>query len=100
MSKELFSLAERIKSLRERAGLTQADVARTLGLSRSGVNAWEMGLSVPSTPYVVALAKCFDVSADYLLGLEETATLSIQGLTEKQILVVQDLIGCFKESNQ
>ena len=62
MAKELLTLADRIKSLRERAGLTQAQVARLLGLTRSGVNAWEMGLSVPSTQYVVELAKQFDVS--------------------------------------
>ena len=57
MSKELFSLAEKIKILREKSGLTQAEIARTLGLSRSSVNAWEMGLSVPSTQYIVELAK-------------------------------------------
>ena len=56
MSKELLSLADRIKSLREGAGLTQAEIARALGISRSGVNAWEMGLSVPSTQYIVELA--------------------------------------------
>lgn len=69
MSKELFSLAERIKALRERTNMTQSDVARVLGISRSGVNAWEMGLSVPSTQYIVELAKKFDVSADYILGI-------------------------------
>ena len=75
MSKELFSLAEKIKALRESAGLTQAEVARMLGISRSGVNAWEMGLSVPSTQYIVELAKKFDVSTDYLLGIESTSTI-------------------------
>lgn len=39
MSKELFSLVDRIKTLRESAGLTQAEVARQLEVSRSGVNA-------------------------------------------------------------
>ena len=59
MKKELLTLADKIKTLREQAGLTQAEVARQLGISRAGVNAWEMGLSVPSTPYVVELAKKF-----------------------------------------
>ena len=36
MSKELLSLADKIKTLRESAGLTQAEIARTLGISRSG----------------------------------------------------------------
>ena len=98
VSKELFTLADRIKKLRERAGLTQAEIARQLGLSRSGVNAWEMGLSVPSTQYVVELAKKFDVSTDYLLGLENTSTISVKGLSQKQVTVLLDTIECFKDA--
>lgn len=97
MSKELFSLAEKIKALRESAGLTQAEVARMLGISRSGVNAWEMGLSVPSTQYIVELAKKFDVSTDYLLGIESTSTISVKGLSEKQVAVLLETIECFRE---
>jgi predicted transcriptional regulators len=96
MSKELFSLADKIKLLREKDGLTQAEVARSLGLSRSGVNAWEMGLSVPSTPYIVELAKMFGVSTDYLLGIEDTSTISVKGLTQKQIAVLLQTIECFR----
>lgn len=97
MAKELFSLSERIKSLRERSGLTQADIARQLGLTRSGVNAWEMGLSVPSTQYIVELAKRFEVSTDYLLGMENTSSISVKGLTQKQVIVLLDTIECFRE---
>ena len=100
MSKELFSLSEKIKLLRETASLTQSELARTLGLSRSSVNAWEMGLSVPSTQYIVELAKIFNVSTDYLLGMENTATISIKGLTQKQVSVLCDTIECFKHTDK
>lgn len=96
MANELFSLAERIRSLRELSGATQAEIARRLGISRSGVNAWEMGLSVPSTSYIVELAKTFNVSTDYLLGLDETATVSVKGLTQKQVSAILQTIECFK----
>lgn len=99
MSKELFTLADRIKALRIRTGMTQSEVARLLGLSRSGVNAWEMGLSVPSTQYIVELAKVFDISTDYLLGLENTSTISVKGLTQKQVSVLLDTIECFKDTD-
>ncbi len=71
MSKELFLLADKIKVLRESKKITQSDLARTLGLSRSAINAWEMGLSIPSTQYIVELAKFFNVSSDYLLNIHE-----------------------------
>lgn len=49
--------ADRIKTLREQKGLTLSD----LGITRSDVNAWEMKISVPYTPYIVELAHIFGV---------------------------------------
>ena len=100
MSKELFSLSEKIKLLRETAGLTQSELARTLGLSRSSVNAWEMGLSVPSTQYIVELAKTFNVSTDYLLGMTGTSTIPIDGLSQEQVSALCNVIECFKNSDK
>ena len=96
MSKGLLLLAEKIKSIREQLGMTQAEVARKLGLTRSSINGWEMGLSVPSTQYIVELAKLFNVSTDYLLGMEQGAVLNIDDLTEKEVSVFIDLVACFR----
>ena len=79
-------------------GLTQAGIARQLGISRSGVNAWEMGLSVPSTQYIVELAKTFGVSTDFLLGINNTSTISVEGLSEKQVSSLLKIIECFKDT--
>lgn len=86
-------LAERIKTLREQAGMSQEKLAKRLGITRSSVNAWEMGISTPSTQYIAELAGLFRVSADYLLGLSETATVSIAGLTEADVGLVCHLIS-------
>lgn len=86
-------LAERIKTLREQAGMSQEKLAKRLGITRSSVNAWEMGISTPSTQYIAELAGLFRVSADYLLGLSETATVSIAGLTVADVGLVCHLIS-------
>lgn len=99
MAKELFSFADKIKLIREQLGITQAQLARDLGLTRSSVNSWEMGLSVPSTPYIIELAKLFNVSTDYLLGLEHCATVNVDGLTEKEVALILDLISCFNSKH-
>lgn len=96
MTVELFRMGERIKNLREASNLTQAELARKLGLSRSAVNAWEMGLSVPSAAYVVALSKQLGVSTDYLLGINSSSTVSIDGLDGKQVKIIVDLIDYFR----
>ena len=80
--------ADRIRFLRENNGMTQTALAKHLGVTRSSVNAWELGISVPSTPYLVELAALFHVSTDYLLGVEKSATLDLSGLSEEDIRLV------------
>ena len=90
-------MADKIKQLREQMGYTQAELARKLKLTRSSINGWEMGLSVPSTPMGVELAKIFNVSTDYLLGLDDGASLRVEGLSKKEVAVLVDLVSCFRE---
>ncbi|MCH5260406.1 MAG: helix-turn-helix transcriptional regulator [Lachnospiraceae bacterium] len=89
-------IADRIKYLREENNLTQSSLAKKLNVTRSSVNAWEMGISVPSTALIVDLAKLFHVSTDYLLGLDISATLDISSLNDKEIMMLYDLIQYFK----
>ena len=89
-------IAERIKHLREKNNLTQSSLAKKLNVTRSSVNAWEMGISVPSTALIVDLAKLFHVSTDYLLGLNENATLDISSLNDKETMILYELIEYFK----
>ena len=85
-------IADRIKSLREQQNKTQSELTKQLGITRSSVNAWEMGISAPSTQYVVELANIFNVSTDYLLGVNNTATVDVAGLSDKDIELVHTLI--------
>lgn len=93
-------ISERIKYLRENQGYTQADLARALGITRSSVNAWEMGISVPSTQYIIELANIFKISTDYLLGMDTTATISIAGLSDKDVELVHQIINHLKKREQ
>ncbi len=51
-----------------------------------------------TTQYVVELAKQFDVSTDYLLGMEQTATISVKGLTQRQVALLLEMIDCLREA--
>lgn len=93
-------ISEKIKLLRSESGMTQAELARKLSITRAGVNAWEMGVSVPSTQYIVELAMLFNVSADYLLGLSKTSTVSVEGLSEYQVKVVREVIDCMRNKSE
>lgn len=92
-------VADRIRVLREQKGFTQTELAKRLKITRSSVNAWEQGISVPSTQYIVELAEIFKVSTDYLLCADNTATVSISGLDEKDIQLVHSLVAHLREKN-
>ena len=88
-------VADRIKHLREQKGLTQTDLAKQLGITRSSVNAWEMGLSTPTTQCIVALAKLFHVSTDYLLGTDTGLSISLADYSEEEINLIYSLLHYF-----
>ncbi len=100
MEKNMHGFSERIKYLREKAGFTQSELARKLSLTRASVNAWEMGLTAPSTPIVVELALLFHVSTDYLLGLDSNISIRTNGLTDKEISVILNTVECFHSIHQ
>lgn len=63
-------IAERIKTLRIEAGLSTRQVGEVIGVSHSTVSRWENCKRIPDALNIKALAKIFNVSADYLLGLD------------------------------
>lgn len=88
-------IGERIRSLRDKAGYSQAELARKLSVTRSSVNAWESGLSAPTAVYIVELAHLFHVSSDYLLGLNSSESISLEGLTNEEVQILYKLLDYF-----
>lgn len=64
--------SERLTELRKDRGLSQATVAKALGVSLGIVCYWETNKSDPTATNVAKIARYFRVSADYLLGLDES----------------------------
>ena len=62
---------ERLKELRTEKGLSQKELGQILNTTNSSVCDWERGGSEPNLDTVAQIARYFDVSADYLLGLED-----------------------------
>lgn len=69
MSDNVFK--NNLKMLRVERGLGQVELSQKLGLSKGIISLWENGLREPSMTSLIILAKFFNVSVDYLLGLEE-----------------------------
>ncbi|MBR2974594.1 MAG: helix-turn-helix transcriptional regulator [Clostridia bacterium] len=65
-----YRIGKRIKELREEIKITQKQLAKLVGKSPTAVASWEQGLSEPCVNDLRLLCSIFEVSADYLLGLE------------------------------
>ncbi len=62
-------IGERLQELRKDKGLSQDDIAKILGVSHYTVSSYECNRSDPDDKSKIKLAKLFDVSIDYLIGL-------------------------------
>ena len=75
-----------LKELRQRAGMTQKELADRLWLSKATVSYYEQSVRYPSPEILVKISGVFHVSTDYLLGLEEKKqTLDVTGLPDEDI---------------
>ncbi len=62
---------DRLKQLRQKNKLTQSELAETLNLKPTAISNYESRRNEPSFDKLIALAKYFDVSCDYLLGVTD-----------------------------
>ena len=82
-----MTLGERIAKCRKQKNLSQEYIAERLEVSRQAVSKWENDLSAPDTYNLIALAKLFDVSVEYLACGEENGK---GGGTEQKSLAKTD----------
>ena len=73
-------LGTRIKELRKSFGLSQVDLAARMEVTKQTISNWENENIQPSVDMLVGLANVFNVTTDYLLGLDDVPRLSIEGL--------------------
>lgn len=64
-------IGNRIKQLREEKGLSQAELANAIQIAQSSIGNYERELRAPDSETILALAKYFNVTSDYLLGLAD-----------------------------
>lgn len=95
----ILNIANRIKYLRDKSGMTQTVLANRLGISRSAVNSWEMSLTTPSLSNIIEMVKIFNVSLDYMVGLTSQVTIDITELNNEEREAVFKLVSCLKNKH-
>ena len=66
-----MTFAEKLKSIRKQAGMSQEQLAEKLGVSRQAVTKWETDAGIPDIENMMAISALFDISIDELLSNEK-----------------------------
>lgn len=96
----MVDFGEKLKALRQEAGLTQKQLADKLGVTKSTVSYYEAAFRFPSTDVIVNLAEVFHITTDYLLGLEsKRQTLDVTDLPDEDIEFLQNAARLLRRKN-
>lgn len=91
----MYQLNERLRNLRLQNNISQNALAKQMDLTRATINAWEMGISYPNAQSLILLSNYFNVSVDYILGLDDKQMLDISQLTNDEKRMINEIVNHF-----
>ena len=93
------NLYQRIADMRKALDITQTQLAKKLGVTRSAVNAWEMGLSTPQLKHVIMMADIFHTTVDGLVSTPTKTIVDISDLSEQEQETILNMIDCLRHKS-
>jgi transcriptional regulator with XRE-family HTH domain len=93
---KMIPLGDKLRDLRNERNLSQAQLAKRIGVTSSTIALYETGERLPR---LIALSRSFGVTTDYLLGVsrQKDCFLDVVGLTQKQIESLEAIIENYRE---
>ncbi len=88
-----------IKELREKAHMTQQELGRKINRDKGIISRYENNYQAVPFETMRVFASIFNVSMDYLAGMEKKSSIDATGLTQEQCQIVQLLVQTFRESS-
>lgn len=78
--------------------MTQGELAKKLNLTKSVISAYETDLRLPSYDVLINISRIYNVSTDFLLGLERKQEIDLSGLTHDEIEALLNLIKAMRNN--
>lgn len=89
-----------LRGLREKAGMSQKQLAAHIGVSPTSISLYELHERMPKQETLAKIAKLFHVSTDYLIGIDKHRSLDLSGLTDDEIDIIERLVDSMREKNK
>lgn len=93
-------MGERIRQLRCQRNLSQIELARQLGVSKSVISSYENNVHFPPYDVLLKISRLFNVSTDYLLNASRNQAINVDGLTDTQINAITAIVNELKNANR
>lgn len=91
----VYDFGLRLQKLRKNRGMTQAELADRLGVSKGTIYRYERNLQDPSLQIAIRLAVLLRTSLDYLTGIDDAYTIRIPCLTNTERQTLQLFLDTF-----
>lgn len=92
--------SERLTEVRKANKLSQTEVATKLNVTKQSVANWENGNVMPSIDMLIKISTVFNVSSDFLLGLNNRKFIDVTNLTLEETAHIQSIINDLKKRCQ
>ena len=96
----MVNFGEKLKALRRQAGMTQAELARRLNVTKSVVSYYELQERSPSPDVLIRVAAVFHVTTDYLLGISREKTVDVSDLTEEEVALLRHTAEVLRKAHE
>ena len=95
----MVDFGQKLRNLRLEAGMTQAELAQRLNITKAVISYYELHERCPSPEVLIKLASIFHVSTDYLLGISSRKMIDVSDLSEEEVHLLLSLIVILRKKN-
>lgn len=96
----MVNFGNTLKELRQKAGMTQKDLASKVGVTKSVISYYELSERTPSPEMLMKLAAVFHVSTDFLLGFQKQDTIDLSGLNAEDKMLVRTMVDTLRKKEE
>ena len=96
----MFDFGLRIRELREQHKMSQEQLGQKVERSKSVISSYENNIKVPPLDILTQIAVIFNVSLDYLVGIDKNEMVSVAGLSDAQKDILQTIVFEFKDTSK
>lgn len=96
----MFDFGLRLRNLRESLNLSQEQLGRKVGRSKSVISSYENNVKFPPAEILVQMAVIFNVSLDYLVGIDKKEMVSVAELSDSQKSLIETIVFEFKDNTK